>query len=183
MSNVRDRSFQNGRSTVEDYYTKHAFPKNARCNGCKSRRPWAVAYVFIPEADALRVKGGALLVYKLTQPEAYRAIRCQMTDGWYVRMTTTYSCRACFPEMQKVIAKTAPSWAIVDIKTPPQDEPIMATVQHAIDPLSAASNEGYVVIDRRAGRGDDVAGNSSWTADAPTAEQAVGAINVQEARN
>lgn len=54
-------------------------------------------------------------------PHLYPAIQpiaVKLTDGWYIRASVCYACRACAPTMERALAK-GPSWAVVEINRGP----------------------------------------------------------------
>jgi len=106
------------RRTVQQYHSDHAFPPDAKCGGCKQRRPIARALLLAPLDEA--VKRGMIAVN--TPPAMLATITVKIKDGStdksFIRVSTAYACETCLPTMERTLAK-APSWCIAEIHRGP----------------------------------------------------------------
>ena len=96
-------------------------PPGARCVAC-SAPPCCTARVFAPLKDVADGMIGRETLGKLLveNPDAFFELCWERAPGEvWVRVTTTYSCRAHLHIMEKAAAKS-PSWCMVDIDRGPE---------------------------------------------------------------
>lgn len=103
-----------------EYHSRHAFPPGSKCAGCKTQRGLTTrVIVMLPLDECLKRDPELAAVFKAAQldPQLRSKLDERMVQtkhGPHARISTTYSCEACRPWLEKEVAK-APSWAIVDI--------------------------------------------------------------------
>lgn len=122
-----------GRTTAEEVHAKLAFPKNAKCGGCK-RRPVIRAITMAPFDEARKRYPEIDLIAEMNPNELmHRIVRIRenLTDKEgkpYIRLGIAYSCKSCAPVMEKALAR-APSWCIVEInRGPGAEKPIVGVI-------------------------------------------------------
>lgn len=126
------KKFAGGRMTPEEMHQKYAFPIGAKC--LCGRRPRYRAIVMMP-LDEARKRMPGLDEIMNADPVAFMQqlvkIRENKTDAdhqlkTYLRVSVTYSCKACRGQMDRALAK-APSWAIVEINEGPENAKIISS--------------------------------------------------------
>lgn len=122
------RHFDGGRSSPQEYHAKHAFPANARCQGCTAR-PTARAITMAPFDECLR-RMPELEPLLARDPQAILARTVPIRESGlaehpkpYLRLGIAYSCPRCLPALERTLAR-APSWMIVEINRGPADRTI-----------------------------------------------------------
>ena len=111
------RRFQGGLITPEEFHAKYAFPPDARCLVCPSR-PLAVIRVLVP-VDELRKRDPVFDVMCDNDPVGMQNMFVQLTHGPHVLTTSAFVCKQHLPEAEKAIARSSPSWAVVEINRGP----------------------------------------------------------------
>ncbi len=119
---------------TEEYHARNAFPKWARCEGCKGKNLMTRVIILMP-IDEARKRDGELdemfkhaeLLAKAGDPSVWQRLKGRLVDtkhGQHIRISTVYACKACTPALEREVAK-APSWVIVDInRGPGADKPL-----------------------------------------------------------
>ena len=118
MKNIQMEKLFGGRKTAEEVHGELAFPPGAKCAGC-TVKPMIRCIVLAPFDEAAKrmpeiaEADPEWLMKRIVQ------IRENPTDEQgkpYVRISTTYACKACRPMLEREAAK-APSWCIVEFNT------------------------------------------------------------------
>lgn len=128
--NIRRKKFMDGRYTPEELHQKYAFPPNQKCM-CGSR-PLVRAIVMMELKEAIKMSP-EIEVAQFTHPSLFMqsvvAIHPSGPNSMpvpYFRVSVTYACKRCRPEMEKALAKM-PSHCIVEIGEAPKNEKIITS--------------------------------------------------------
>ena len=106
----------------QEFYEKHSFPNDARCQHCKTPRVSVRSVVFWPMSDV--VKDGVMTAEQVANG-AGAPLMLQLRDPVsksvrnYIRYSMAYACTQCAPAMEKVLARDLPSYVVVDITRGP----------------------------------------------------------------
>lgn len=124
------KKFMDGLKSPEEVHAQYAFPTNAKCQGCNTRRPTIRAIVMYPLRDAMREIEG-LAVLAQTHPQQVTSIMVQLkgSDGKpaaYIRTGMAYSCTSCGPTLERTLAKNLPSYAVVEINRGPSNPKVIS---------------------------------------------------------
>ncbi len=115
--NLHRKKLFGGLMDAEEYHSKHAFPPNAQCQGCKTRGVITRIIVYYP-LDEVKKRDPAFAAISEIDPERFLKLVMQTKSGPYVRISTIYACKQCTPSAEKAAAK-GPSWSLVDINRGP----------------------------------------------------------------
>jgi hypothetical protein len=127
---IHRKTFDNGNSTPEEYHSKYAFPLGARCAGCNADKGLLLrAFTYVP-LDEMKKRDPMFDALIAVKPEAALKLIVPLKGGDgkpypHVRVSTTYACKRCVPELEKALAKS-PSWAVVDISRGPGPSKIVS---------------------------------------------------------
>ncbi|KKN72063.1 hypothetical protein LCGC14_0414580 [marine sediment metagenome] len=122
--NLHRKKLFGGLQTAEEYHSEHAFPPNARCQGCKTRGVTTRIIVYYP-VDEVKKRDPAFAAISEVSPQKFLALLMQTKSGPMVRISTVYACKQCTPTIEKAAAK-GPSWALVDINRGPGPDKAVA---------------------------------------------------------
>lgn len=126
-----------GRQTAQEVHAQHAFPPHATCAGCHAPyNKLQTRVIILMPLDEMRKRdrefdeifNAAELAAKAGKPETLAKLHDRLVPtkhGPHVRISTTYGCEACTPELERAAAK-APSWCIVDINRGPGKDKAVA---------------------------------------------------------
>jgi hypothetical protein len=116
----------NGQVSARDLHQELAFPPGATCQVC-DRRPMVVARVFLSVKD-MRARDPLFDALCNRDPASINAMLVMFRGGDgkpspHVRLTTVYACSEHTSEMEKVLARSTPSYAVVEINRGPKENP------------------------------------------------------------
>ena len=112
-----------GRATAEEVHSKHAFPVNAQCQGCKTRGV-ITRIIILGPLDEMKKRDPLLDVLAEVDPQKFLKLLVPTKDGPHIKISTTYACKMCTPALERAAAK-GPSWVIVDIHRGPGPDKVV----------------------------------------------------------
>lgn len=105
--------------TPEEFHNRYAFKPGEKCP-C-GRRAEVVCRVLMP-LDELVKRDAKAIGYLLMSdggPEKLKELAVETIHGTYIRVSTQHACKSCSPTLERVAARDAPSWCIVEFSRGP----------------------------------------------------------------
>lgn len=126
MGRKHNRKFMNGEMTPEECHQKYAFAKGTKCAGC-GRPPLSTIRVLYPLDELVKRDGNFVGTMLMKDPEAFKKMCVETTEGILVRVSTVYACKSCTPAAERAAAKGSPSWCVVEINRGPGPDKLVTS--------------------------------------------------------
>lgn len=134
---IHRRKLFGGKMTAEEAHAKYAFPLNARCTGCGTRKGLQTRFITLAPLDEMRRRDPAVELLMQNDPAAFIKVLVPIKGASgqpepYLRIATIYACGPCTPAAE-LAAAHGPSWAIVEINRGPGKDKVVSGYNVPID--------------------------------------------------
>lgn len=120
---IHRKKLFDGQYTAAELHAKLAYPRDARCGGCRTNRIAIRIQTFVHLSDIEANARHALEI----EIALGRLHTVQLVHGPGVRTGLIYACHLCAPAAEIAAAK-GPSYAVVDIDRGPGEDKIISQV-------------------------------------------------------
>lgn len=126
MSKRKDKKHLfDGRMSAQEFHSKYAFPKNAKCGGCGKCGGLITRIMILAPLDEVRKRDPMIDTVAEIDPVKFMELLIPSKWGPLLRISKIFACKDCTPAAERAAAKH-PDWCFADISRGPSPDRIIS---------------------------------------------------------